>query len=240
MARAHFVKSARKDNPDHGIKKGDSYWWWAFRTAYSSVKRFSKTRPRPSQLTQSEYLSSFYGAQETVEDAVEEFGKGGCLDDLKAALEDAHQQIDDLRSDCEDKVSNMESAFPGGSPTIDLLQQRAEACESTADSIQSAIDELENIEEPEEEDEDKPFELGDLVNYHEWEYEVFKVDKDPTTGGQRISLRATDSDEGHTETIRLTPSMLKAGELERVKDEVDESWRENAENAVSGIEWTEE
>ena len=30
MTRAHFVKKARKDHPEGDIKKGDSYWWWAF------------------------------------------------------------------------------------------------------------------------------------------------------------------------------------------------------------------
>ncbi len=53
MARAHFVKKARKDNPAAGIKAGDSYYWWKFRRG---GKHYSKTAPRPSQLTQSEYL----------------------------------------------------------------------------------------------------------------------------------------------------------------------------------------
>jgi len=29
MARAHFVKKARKDNPV--ALKGESYWWWELR-----------------------------------------------------------------------------------------------------------------------------------------------------------------------------------------------------------------
>ncbi len=47
MARAHFVKAAAKDHPEHGIKKGESYWWWAFRSAYGSRKVYSKTQPKP-------------------------------------------------------------------------------------------------------------------------------------------------------------------------------------------------
>lgn len=31
MARLHFVKSARKDNPSAEVKKGESYYWWKFR-----------------------------------------------------------------------------------------------------------------------------------------------------------------------------------------------------------------
>jgi hypothetical protein len=31
--------------------------------------------------------------------------------------------------------------------------------------------------------------------------------------------------------------MTKAGELEKVKDEDDDNWRSDAENAVSSINW---
>lgn len=59
MARAHFVKKARKDNP--AVKAGESYYWWKFRRG---PKRYSKERPRPSQLTQSEFYGQVYGLQE--------------------------------------------------------------------------------------------------------------------------------------------------------------------------------
>jgi hypothetical protein len=52
MARAHFVKKARKAIPGTDIKKGDSYYWWKFRFG---GKRTSKTAPKASQLTQSEF-----------------------------------------------------------------------------------------------------------------------------------------------------------------------------------------
>jgi len=48
MARANFVKKARKDNSV--VKKGESYYWWKF--AYGS-KQYSKEAPSRSQLTQS-------------------------------------------------------------------------------------------------------------------------------------------------------------------------------------------
>ncbi len=51
MPRVTHVKKARKDNPV--CKAGESYYWWKFR--YGG-KRYSLTRPRPSQLTQSAYF----------------------------------------------------------------------------------------------------------------------------------------------------------------------------------------
>jgi len=50
MPRVHFVKHARKDNDL--VKKGESYYWWKFRF---TGKCMSKTPPRKSQLTESEY-----------------------------------------------------------------------------------------------------------------------------------------------------------------------------------------
>jgi hypothetical protein len=52
VPKVNFVKAAAKDN--RVAKKGESYYWWKFR--YGS-KHMSKTPPRPSQLTQSDFLS---------------------------------------------------------------------------------------------------------------------------------------------------------------------------------------
>jgi len=85
MARATFVKSARKDYPDHGIKKGESYWHWAFmQGGRGGAKRYSKTEPRPSQLTQSEFWGNVLGLQE---------GSGATPD-----LDDSESQIEDIKS----------------------------------------------------------------------------------------------------------------------------------------------
>ena len=65
MTRAHFVKKARKDHPEGDIKKGDSYWWWAFMVGgRGGPKHYSKTQPKASQLTQSEYLGSIADIQD--------------------------------------------------------------------------------------------------------------------------------------------------------------------------------
>ena len=50
MPRVYTVNAARKDYPDDGISKGDTYYYWKFNYG-SKVK--SKTYPKRSQLTRS-------------------------------------------------------------------------------------------------------------------------------------------------------------------------------------------
>lgn len=65
MTTAHFVKKARKTIRGTGIKKGDSYWWWKFR---HGEKHVSKTQPRQSQLTGSEFLGTVFSIEESLAD----------------------------------------------------------------------------------------------------------------------------------------------------------------------------
>lgn len=144
MARAHFVKKARKNNKAAGIKKGESYWWWKFR---HGGKRFSKTQPRQSQLTQSEFMSAFYAIQESIEDSSLNVLTPDDLESVAEAVRQAAEEMRELASDCESKADNMESAFPNGNPTIELLRNRAEQCEAIADQLDDAAGEI--AEEPE-------------------------------------------------------------------------------------------
>lgn len=133
MARVHFVKKARKDNSV--VKAGESYYWWAFR--YGG-KHCSKTHPRPSQLTQSEYLSTLYGIQESIQDLdLKELS----VSDVIEELEGFKEEVSDLGSECEEKIYNMPDALQD-SETADLLRERQENCDATADSIDSAIQEI--------------------------------------------------------------------------------------------------
>ena len=85
MPRVHYVKKSRKDNP--AVKKGESYYHWKF--AYSP-KRYSKTRPRPSQLTQSYKLSRYYEAQEAIEDA-------DAHGDIQELIDTLNEQAENVR-----------------------------------------------------------------------------------------------------------------------------------------------
>ena len=172
MAKATFIKAARKDIYVRGklvqlvhekgknagqkytkrdrtqpederdeilIHKGESYWTWAF---MNQPPHYSKERPRASQLTQSEFLSTYYSIQEEIEDwspenpeDVEEF-----VDIIKGELED-------LRDETQDRLYNMPEQLQE-SDSGQLLQERIDECDNL-------INELECIDTtPDEEDED--------------------------------------------------------------------------------------
>ena len=97
MPRVHHVKKARKNNP--AVKRGESYFWWKFR--YGG-KRYSATRPRPSQLTQSAYFGTLRGMVEAIEDY-----EVSDKDDLETLKDDIITQLSDLCSETQDSLDNM-------------------------------------------------------------------------------------------------------------------------------------
>jgi prefoldin subunit 5 len=163
MTRVHFVKKAQKDNSV--VKKGESYWWWKFRWG---GKHFSKTCPRSSQLTQSDYLSSAYALQEQIEDM------NINPDDLQAAADELRSVADEVRNlgqEQEDKIGNMPDSLQD-SDTAQMLQGRAEACEEVAGELESAADDIENLD-PADEDEPEPevSQVEDIISGIGWNYE---------------------------------------------------------------------
>lgn len=133
MAKATFVKKARKDIPGTNIKAGESYYWWKFRFG---GKHYSKTAPKASQLTQSEYLSQLYDFQEQLGGL--STGDFNEPDDLNSWKEEFVSNLETLRDEQEEKKSNMPEGLQEG-PTGELLQERY-------DSLDSAINELEGID----------------------------------------------------------------------------------------------
>lgn len=135
MPRVTFVKSARKDNPV--AKKGESYYWWKFR--YGG-KRYSLTRPRPSQLTQSAY----YGTVRSLIEQVEDAGTPEDNDALTGLRDEIKDELGSLLDETQGSLDNMPDQLQY-SPTGELLQERI-------DAIEYAMGEIENIEEFEEEE----------------------------------------------------------------------------------------
>lgn len=131
MTRLHFVKKARKDYPQYGIKKGESYYWWKFR--YGS-KRMSKTQPRQSQLTQSEFLSTVYGVQEDLED----LSASDFEEDLEEARHKAKDTLEELRDETQEKHDNMPDQLQD-SETGELLQNRG-------DELDNMINDLDGVD----------------------------------------------------------------------------------------------
>lgn len=122
MARAHFVKAARQDNPV--VKKGESYWWWKF--AYGA-KQYSKDKPSRSQLTRSYFLGELYNIQDSIEAMTE------------PETEDIVVAINELREQCEDSLENMPEHLRETSQSGETLQERIDALEAWVNELE-AID----------------------------------------------------------------------------------------------------
>lgn len=138
MARVHHVKKARKNYKHAGIKKGESYYWWKFR--YGG-KNMSKTYPKPSQLTQSEFLGALYAMQEKISDF-----SCDTVDEFNSFKEEIIEEIDQLIDETQGKLDNMPDALQQA-PTGELLQNRIDALEDWKSQI-------ENIECSESEDDE--------------------------------------------------------------------------------------
>ena len=136
MPRVHHVKKARKDNP--AVKKGEPYYWWKF--AYSP-KRFSKTRPRASQLTQSDKLSRYYEAQETIDD----LDAQGDITEIIETLQEVAEEVRQIGEEYQESADNIRDYFEESS-TADECEEKVGYCESTADSIEEAVSNLENLD----------------------------------------------------------------------------------------------
>lgn len=137
MARANFVKSARKEIPEAGIKVGDSYWWWKFKNRPRSV---SKSKPKRSQLTQSSFYSSIYDLEDDV------IGSAIADNTLPDLRDDVVSQLEDLRDEAQSSLDNMPEGLQEG-PTGQLLQERV-------DALENAINEFESLELYEPDDDD--------------------------------------------------------------------------------------
>lgn len=135
MPRVIHVKKARKNVPNSDIKKGESYYWWKFRFG---GKHVSRTPPKQSQLTKSEFLGTIYDIQDRISEITTD-------SDFESEIQDVVSELENLRDECEEKRDNMPEQLQDA-PIGEMLQDRY-------DSVQEMIDELEAIDlEVDEED----------------------------------------------------------------------------------------
>jgi hypothetical protein len=131
---------SRNGIPSINVAPGEMYYKWKMKTATGGVKRVSKTPPRPSQLTLSEFKSSWRSFSEEIDDME--------LDDsLYDNLQELAGRIRELGNECEEKRSNMPENLQDA-PSGELLETRKNNCESWADEIEG----LNKPDEPNEED----------------------------------------------------------------------------------------
>jgi len=165
--KVHFVKKARKDYPEDGIKKGESYYWWKPR--YGGIRR-SKTYPSRQELTQSEFLCRVYDIEDElsvirtqIETNIEGKNKEEIEELIRDALEMIIIEIGELRDECEDKLYNMPEQLQDTSEAGILLQERIDALEdwiSELENIDISIEDDDNIQERVEEILDEISECG--------------------------------------------------------------------------------
>ena len=140
MPRVHFVKAARKQNP--AVEVGESYYWWSTRITigkrYIGRKHYSKTYPKRSQLTSSEFLQRVYAVEEALESALNNADKERDIQFLKDAIQNAVLELEDIASECRDKFDNLPENLQSG-PTGETLESRA-------DEVDVMISDLESVE----------------------------------------------------------------------------------------------
>lgn len=147
MPTVHFVKAARKDNP--AVNKCEPYYWWEFRYG---PKRYSKTYPPASQLTQSPFLSGWRVVEETLEANEENT-------DLEALRELMERMASDLRT-LGEEAKIAQEAMPENlqySETGQRLEARADLAGEWADSLESIdLDWDKDVARAEAEEDDPP------------------------------------------------------------------------------------
>lgn len=158
MPRVTKVKKARKPNSvvtqedidNHTEENGRAtYYWWKHKLSYGGLRRESKTYPRPSQLTLSEYYSTLYSIRENFDDC-----EKGTAEDLQCAFESAKLELEELRDNQQEKLDNMPESLQY-SPTGETLQERLDSCENAVNELdcvdidESEYEELETDEEKE-------------------------------------------------------------------------------------------
>lgn len=137
MATVTFVKKARRAVPSAGIAVGDSYYWWAFR--YGG-KHYSKTKPRRSQLTQSEFLSTICDIEDEIS-AVSEIDEGNALDFVN--------RMNDLLSETQNNFDNMKEGLQNGDVGA-MMEQRIAGLEQWIAEIEGIDWETTSPEEAQE------------------------------------------------------------------------------------------
>lgn len=128
-------QKARKDYKcsecEAKIKKGDTYLRFSISRFDKLEPRCLNCRPKPSEMTQSDFLSRVYGIGESLE-------KLDPTEDLEETVSGIISELEELRDETQDKHDNMPDQLQE-SGTGELLQNRVE-------SIEEMISELEGID----------------------------------------------------------------------------------------------
>jgi len=133
MAKVHLVKNAAQDYPQAGIKKGESYYWWAF---YGQKRQISKEMPKKSQTVSSEFLQEVYSVEEDLGVLhASKYPNPEDSEDLSSDVGDFVGRIQDAQEECQSKYDDLNEGFQAG-PTGELLQGRVDSAQEMIDAIE--------------------------------------------------------------------------------------------------------
>lgn len=144
--KVRHVKRALKDYPENGISKGQGYYWWYAPRSSRKVrarKVRSRTPPRRSQLTSSEFLSDIWEAEDRLGEAAVGVNSQESLKDFAEELEYVASDLRTLAQEQEDKLGNLPDSLQE-SETGTLLRDRQENCERIADELDQLASELQS------------------------------------------------------------------------------------------------
>lgn len=150
MPRVHKVTAARKPRPDIGVAVGETYYWWAHRMkgSKSGFKKFSKSPPKPSQLTMSNFWGPVYSLQEQYDDYQPD------MEDIESTRDEIASELNSIKDEQESNLSNMPDGLQQGD-TGQMIQERIDALDSAAGEIESVDVSFEEPEKEDEEDDDE-------------------------------------------------------------------------------------
>jgi len=158
-------RTARKDYPDAGIKRGDTYYYTSLKLQRGGIIKRSLLPFKPSQLTTSTFKSGWLSTQESFDASSKD------ADDIRAAAED----IRGLGEDAQGSFDNMPEGLQQGD-TGQMIENRVSECERVADQLEGLADEMGEMEEPVEPEDEMSEEMDgqdrvDLEEAHD-EYQA--------------------------------------------------------------------
>lgn len=144
---------ARKDHPLFNISKGELHYYWVLKTGPRSSRTFRQVEPpKPAQLTTSEFLQSLYGIMEGFSTISEGSDCASLAEELETLAEETRE-----------KFENMPEGLQQGD-IGQLLEERAEACETAAGELTDAEQELLDFENAKAEWEKDPLDEDNIYD----------------------------------------------------------------------------
>jgi len=137
-------KEYRCDRCGKRISKGENYYRFKL-TRFSPVQiRCLDCKPKPSEMTTSEFLSQVYEIEERIgELANYEIGE---IEDVIGELEDIISELENLRDETEEKLYNLPEQFQDGDVGM-LLQERIDSLETMIEELEDYKSRLEDLAE---------------------------------------------------------------------------------------------